>query len=83
MADVPNRVYVEASLPSGDPFDLEGHICVVGSSKADTCLTKIVTTHEGRGVTHQAFTPQKGAQYELRVRMPTLPFSSTPLLDLL
>ena len=50
---LPCRVYIEATGPSGDPVDVSGNICAVGSAAV---VATVSTVHEGRGVS-TLFTP--------------------------
>jgi alpha-2-macroglobulin-like protein len=47
IAGLPNRVYVEATAPSGDPADITA---VIFDTVAGAPIANVTTTHEGRGV---------------------------------
>lgn len=47
IAGLPNRVYVEATAPSGDPADITG---LIFDTVLNTPIANVTTTHEGRGV---------------------------------
>ncbi len=47
IAGLPNRVYVEATAPSGDPADISG---IIFDKTTNTAIGNVTTTHEGRGV---------------------------------
>lgn len=65
VAGLPTRIYIEASLPNGEPASVEGEILV---GKGGVTAT-VATSHEGRGVS-SLFTPKQGESYRLRITKP-------------
>jgi len=72
IAGVPNRVYVEAKTPWGDPADFEAEL-VNGDGEAveaaDDEPVTFATEHEGRG--RFTFTPEADGQYAIRIVKPS------------
>ncbi|MEZ0267505.1 MAG: alpha-2-macroglobulin family protein, partial [Phycisphaerae bacterium] len=64
VANIPNRVYLEAFTPAKKPADLKGSI--VDSNGAD--VATVTTAHEGRG--RFEFTPKAGEKYTLKITQP-------------
>jgi hypothetical protein len=65
VADVPNRVYLEAFTPAKKPADLAG---VVLDSKGSE-VARFKSAHEGRG--RFEFQPRAGESYELAITEPS------------
>ena len=65
VADLENRVYLEAFTPANKPADIAG-IIVDHHGKA---VGSFATEHEGRG--RFSFSPRKGRAYFLQIRKPT------------
>jgi len=72
IAGVPNRVYVEAKTPWGDPADFEAEL-VNGDGEAveaaDDEPVTFATEHEGRG--RFTFTPEADGRYAIRIVKPS------------
>ncbi len=70
VAGLPNRIYVEAFTPTGEPADFTG--AIVHKDHPSVVLGNISTQHEGRG--NGTFTPSIGSHgsssYEVRVLTP-------------
>ncbi len=64
LANVPNRLYVEARTPAKKPADIEA-VLVDGADKE---VARLKTAHEGRG--RVTFTPQPNQSYSLRIVAP-------------
>jgi len=63
---VAGRVYVQATLPSGEPADLtDAAICKKDAN--DECLATVSTEHMGRGVSSLFVPPAAGDSLELRI----------------
>ncbi len=80
VAGVPNRVYIEARTPYGDPADIKAQLVINGKdqpvsspvhpAKGGMAPPVIVkTVHEGRGVF--SFVPTADADYRLQILEPT------------
>ena len=65
IADVPNRVYIEAFTPALKPADISG--VVVDQDGAE--IVPFATVHEGRG--RFTFTPKYGNKYSLKILSPS------------
>lgn len=66
VADLPNRVYVEAFTPVGDPADFSAEIFDETDQKVVGLMS---TLHEGRG--RMVYTPKRKHSYVVRVLVPS------------
>lgn len=68
VANLPNRVYVQALQPSGKPADLVAKVVAESGPTDAVPVTLLRTEHEGRG--RFEFTPKANEKYFLKVVKP-------------
>ncbi len=70
ISGFPNRLYIQATLPSGKPADLAGKL-MAKSSGSDSSVTvaEFATEHEGRG--RIQFIPEADKEYFLSINQPS------------